>query len=132
MDMESSEMISAFSRIHAAGAPDPNQLVGDIAIALVNTFWGLFIAIPGLTAFAFFRNRIDAYAAECVKLCDRIVELGAPGVKLGGQALPELLTQIGGHEESHADLPKLSSSRQGDLASPQTSRRRRVSPTHRR
>jgi len=68
-------MISAFSRIHAAGAPDPNQLVGDIAIALVNTFWGLFVAIPGLTAFAFFRNRIDAYAAECVKLCDRIVGL---------------------------------------------------------
>ncbi len=69
-------MIQAFARIHAqGGAPDPNKLVGDIAFALVNTFWGLFIAIPGLTAFAFFRNRIDAYAAECVKLCDRIVAL---------------------------------------------------------
>jgi biopolymer transport protein ExbB len=71
-------MIQAFSRIHmGGGAPDPNQLVGDIAIALVNTFWGLFVAIPGLTAFAFFRNRIDAYAAECIRLCDRVVELAA-------------------------------------------------------
>jgi biopolymer transport protein ExbB len=73
-------MIQAFSRIQmGGGAPDPNQLVGDIAIALVNTFWGLFVAIPGLTAFAFFRNRIDAYAAECLKLCDRIVELAEAG-----------------------------------------------------
>jgi biopolymer transport protein ExbB len=72
-------MIQAFSRIYEAGAPDPNKLVGDIAFALVNTFWGLFIAIPGLTAFAFFRNRIDAYAAECVKLCDRIVALAGRG-----------------------------------------------------
>jgi biopolymer transport protein ExbB len=68
-------MIQAFSRIYESGSPDPNKLVGDIAFALVNTFWGLFIAIPGLAAFAFFRNRIDAYAAECVKLCDRIVAL---------------------------------------------------------
>ncbi|GMV95810.1 MAG: MotA/TolQ/ExbB proton channel family protein [Phycisphaerae bacterium] len=66
-------MIQAFTHIQAAGAPDPNQLVGDIAIALVNTFWGLFIAIPGLTAYAFFRNRIDAYAAECIRLCDGII-----------------------------------------------------------
>jgi biopolymer transport protein ExbB len=76
-------MIQAFTRIYAAGGsvPDASQLVGDIAFALVNTFWGLFIAIPGLTAFAFFRNRIDAYAAECVKLCDRIVEMSGQGQK---------------------------------------------------
>lgn len=77
-------MIQAFMHIQAKGAPDTNQLVGDIAIALVNTFWGLFIAIPGLTAYAFFRNRVDAYAAECIKLCDGIIaragaaEQGAP------------------------------------------------------
>lgn len=76
-------MIQAFNRIYAAGGsvPDASQLVGDIAIALVNTFWGLFIAIPGLTAYAFFRNRIDAFAAECFRLCDGIV--GTAGAEQG-------------------------------------------------
>jgi len=70
-------MIKAFSRIFAArgGMPDPGELAGDISVALVTTFWGILIAIPALTAFALFRNRIDAFAAECVKLCDNLVSL---------------------------------------------------------
>ena len=70
-------MIQAFSRIFAAGGgmPDAGKLAGDIAVALVTTFWGILIAIPALTAFALFRNRIDAFAAECVKLCDSLVSL---------------------------------------------------------
>lgn len=68
-------MIRAFARIHAAGGgmPDAGALAGDIAVALVTTFWGLLIAIPALTAHAVFRNRIDAFAAECVKLSDNMV-----------------------------------------------------------
>lgn len=68
-------MIEAFKEIYAAsgGMPEPGRLAGDIAIALVTTFWGLLIAIPALTAFAIFRNRIDAFAAECVKLSDGLV-----------------------------------------------------------
>ena len=59
-------MIKAFSRIFSAagGMPDPGKLAGDIAMALVTTFWGILIAIPALTFFALFRNRIDAFAAE--------------------------------------------------------------------
>ncbi len=70
-------MIKAFGRIFAAagGMPEPGKLAGDIAVALVTTFWGILIAIPALTAFALFRNRIDAFAAECVKLCDSLVSL---------------------------------------------------------
>lgn len=69
-------MIQAFSRIYAAGTNvDATRLVGDISIALVNTFWGLFIAIPGLSAYALLRNRIEAYAAESIKLCDGMVAL---------------------------------------------------------
>lgn len=70
-------MIQAFNRIYAAGGgvPEANKLVGDIAIALVNTFWGLAIAIPALTVYAFFRNRVEAITAECVKLCDHMVTL---------------------------------------------------------
>jgi biopolymer transport protein ExbB len=70
-------MIRAFNRIYAAGGavPEASKLVGDIAIALVNTFWGLFIAIPALAAYAFFRNRIDAFSAESVKLCDGLLSI---------------------------------------------------------
>jgi biopolymer transport protein ExbB len=68
-------MIQAFNRIYTAGGgvPDTGKLVGDIAIALVNTFWGLAIAIPALTAYAFFRNRVDAFASDCVRLCGGLV-----------------------------------------------------------
>ncbi|MBI4581391.1 MAG: MotA/TolQ/ExbB proton channel family protein [Planctomycetes bacterium] len=63
-------MIQAFNRIYTAGGgvPETSKLVGDIAIALVNTFWGLAIAIPALTMYAFFRNRVDAFASDCIRL----------------------------------------------------------------
>ncbi len=72
-------MIQAFARIYAAGGgmPEADKLAGDIAVALVTTFWGLLIAIPALSAFALFRNRIDTYAAEVVTLCDRLLRMEA-------------------------------------------------------
>ncbi len=77
-------MIQAFSRIFAAGGgmPEADKLAGDIAVALVTTFWGLLIAIPALAAFALFRNRIDTYASEAVKLCDGLVALAADSKSL--------------------------------------------------
>lgn len=68
-------MISAFRRINVAGGgmPDASILAGDISMALVTTFWGILIAIPALAAHAVFRNRIDAFAAESVKMCDGIM-----------------------------------------------------------
>jgi biopolymer transport protein ExbB len=68
-------MIGAFNRIFAAGGgmPEPGKLAGDIAVALVTTFWGLLIAIPALSVHALFRNRIDTFSAECVKLCESLM-----------------------------------------------------------
>ena len=68
-------MIQAFARIYSAagGMPEADKLAGDIAIALVTTFWGLLIAIPALASFALFRNRIETYAAEVVKMCDGLL-----------------------------------------------------------
>lgn len=70
-------MIRAFSQIFTAGGgmPDPGKLAGDISVALVTTFWGLLIAIPALAVYAVFRGRVDAYAAEVVKLCDGLIGL---------------------------------------------------------
>jgi biopolymer transport protein ExbB len=79
-------MIQAFNRIHAAGGqvPETSKLVGDIAFALVNTFWGLAIAIPALTAYAFFRNRIDAFASDCIRLCSGLVKMVSEAEKTTG------------------------------------------------
>jgi biopolymer transport protein ExbB len=81
-------MIQAFNRIFAAGGgmPDAGKLAGDIAVALVTTFWGLIIAIPALTTFAIFRNRIDAFAAECIKLCDGLLGLTVENSTTGAVA----------------------------------------------
>jgi biopolymer transport protein ExbB len=70
-------MINAFGRIYSAGGgmPDAAKLAGDISVALITTFWGLLIAIPALSIFSLLRNRIDAFAAESVKLCDSLVSL---------------------------------------------------------
>jgi len=70
-------MIKAFSQIFEAGGgmPEAGKLAGDISVALVTTFWGILIAIPALTTYALFRNRIDAFAAECVKLCDGVISM---------------------------------------------------------
>ncbi len=70
-------MIQAFSRIFAAGGgmPEPGKLAGDIAVALVTTFWGILVAIPALTAYSLFRNQIDAFAAECAKFCDGLIAI---------------------------------------------------------
>lgn len=85
-------MIQAFSRIFAAGGgmPEAGKLAGDIAVALVTTFWGILIAIPALTTFALFRNRIDTYAAETVKLCDGLLvrELRADQPARSGSEAP--------------------------------------------
>lgn len=76
-------MIQAFARIYSAagGMPEADKLAGDIAIALVTTFWGLLIAIPALASFALFRNRIETFAAEVVKLCDGLLATGAPNLE---------------------------------------------------
>jgi len=56
-------MIQLFNAIVVAGGqPQPAQLAGGISVALVTTFWGLLIAIPALTVYGIFRNRIETLA----------------------------------------------------------------------
>jgi len=53
-------MIQLFNAIvMAGGQPRPAHLAGGISVALVTTFWGLFIAIPALAIHGVFRNRIE-------------------------------------------------------------------------
>lgn len=55
----------AFATISTAeGFSRPDQLAGDISLALVTTIMGLVLAIPAMSAVTFFRNRIDALSAS--------------------------------------------------------------------
>ena len=67
-------MILLFSAIHASNTFPSAQVVADrVAIALVATFWGLAVAIPSLSVYAVFRNRIDVLTSECAAGADRIL-----------------------------------------------------------
>ncbi|UCC21579.1 MAG: MotA/TolQ/ExbB proton channel family protein [Planctomycetota bacterium] len=67
-------MIKLFDAIVTAGGqPQPAQLAGGISVALVTTFWGLFIAIPALAIHGVFRNRIETLANDAVIEAEHIV-----------------------------------------------------------
>jgi len=67
-------MIKLFNAIVIAGGqPQPAQLAGGISVALVTTFWGLFIAIPALAIHGVFRNRIETLISEAVVEAETIM-----------------------------------------------------------
>ena len=87
-------MILLFASIHQADAFPPPQVVADkVSVALITTFWGLAVAIPALSIFAIFRNRIDVLTAECALAAERLLAVfkgstaGGPG-STSGQTAP--------------------------------------------
>ncbi len=57
-------MLSFRTVAGTAGVAKPEDLAGGIYLALVTTVEGLLVAIPALTAFAFFRNQVDKLVAD--------------------------------------------------------------------
>jgi len=75
-------MILLFSAIHAADTFPRAQVVADkVSIALVATFWGLAVAIPSLSVYAVFRNRIEVMTAECAIAADRVLSVFKPNAE---------------------------------------------------
>lgn len=73
-------MILLFAEIHAADAFPGARIVADrIAVALITTFWGLAVAIPAMSIYAVFRNRIDVLTAECAVAAENILSVFKPG-----------------------------------------------------
>lgn len=69
-------MIMLFNAIvEAGGQPQPAQLADGIGVALVTTFWGLFIAIPALAVHGVFRNRIEVLVSEAVTESEAVMPL---------------------------------------------------------
>ncbi len=80
-------MIGLFASIRQAGGmPEPARIADDISVALVTTFWGLLVAIPALSVFALFRNRIDVLTAECAMAADHLLASFKPGAETGTAA----------------------------------------------
>lgn len=80
-------MILLFAAIHASDTFPRAQVVADkVSIALVATFWGLAVAIPSLSVYAVFRNRIEVMTAECAVAADRILAAFKPAAQAAASA----------------------------------------------
>ena len=67
-------MIKLFNAIVLAGGqPQPAQLAEGISVALVTTFWGLFIAIPALAIHGVFQNRVETLLSDATAEAESIL-----------------------------------------------------------
>jgi hypothetical protein len=66
-------IVGAFDTLSRGAAPDHRLLASNISLALVTTLLGLIVAIPCMALFTFFRNRIDACAAEASAEIERLL-----------------------------------------------------------
>lgn len=88
-------MIMLFAAIHAADTFPGARIVADkIAIALITTFWGLAVAIPSLSIYAVFRNRIDVLTAECALASERLLSVFKPGARQPGVSNEAVATAV--------------------------------------
>ncbi|MCK4872490.1 MAG: MotA/TolQ/ExbB proton channel family protein [Phycisphaerales bacterium] len=72
-------MILAFQTIVASGGtPSPKLLAAGIGTALTTTFWGLVVAIPALSGYAFLRNRIDSLTTQANAAAEELVAMFRP------------------------------------------------------
>lgn len=74
-------MIIAFRVMSSEGTPDATRLAGGISIALFATLEGIFVAIPAISAYAFFRNRIARLSMDVELASDALIDQFAPGVR---------------------------------------------------
>lgn len=65
-------MILAFLEFESKANPQVSELAPGIYKALVTTLMGLGVAVPAVTAFAVFRNRVDGLVAEASLLAEHV------------------------------------------------------------
>jgi len=63
-------MVGAFGTLAETGSADPAQLAGDISVALLTTLWGLINAIPCISMFFFFKNRLATLTSDSIKAAE--------------------------------------------------------------
>jgi biopolymer transport protein ExbB len=67
-------MIEIFGSQSPTGVANPMQLAHGISIALYNTGFGIFIAIPSLIFWRHFRALVDGFVVEMEQQAVRLVE----------------------------------------------------------
>lgn len=67
-------MIETFNAISLAGIGAPEKLASGIAIALVNTAFGLFVAIPSYIFHRYYRGRVDELVADLERQAAELAE----------------------------------------------------------
>ncbi|MBX3458719.1 MAG: MotA/TolQ/ExbB proton channel family protein [Planctomycetes bacterium] len=69
-------MVQAFEQIENApgGQVNPKMVAGGISLALLSTVCGLIIAIPGLSFFWFFKNKVQSIGTSITLVADDMVE----------------------------------------------------------
>jgi biopolymer transport protein ExbB len=65
-------MIQAFDEFKTQANPQVSQLAPGISQALVTTAMGLIVAVPALTGYSIFRNRIDGLVAEAALMAEHL------------------------------------------------------------
>ena len=74
-------MIVAFRAMSTEGEPEASLLAGGISTALFATLLGIGVAIPAITFYAIFRNRIARLSMEVELAAETLIEQFAPGVR---------------------------------------------------
>ena len=101
-------MIQAFNDIATADAMgQAQQLARGIAMALLTTATGLFIAIPALTAYMYLAGRIDSLVLEMDRLGQELVHLiSAEALRERAAQLPDPSTRVRRTEATAAAQPE--------------------------
>ncbi|MCC7192497.1 MAG: MotA/TolQ/ExbB proton channel family protein [Phycisphaeraceae bacterium] len=73
-------MIVSFNKlVEAGGTPKASALAGGIATALVCTFWGLIVGIPGVITASLFRVMTEGRTAEAIAAAKQLIAPFRPG-----------------------------------------------------
>ena len=65
-------MILAFMEFERKANPQVSELAPGVYKALVTTLFGLVVAVPAISAFAYFRNRVDELVAQTALLAEHV------------------------------------------------------------
>ncbi len=66
-------MVGAFETINTSGGfARPDQLAGDISVALITTVMGLVVAIPATFAHSWLRGRVEALASQAGEITEEL------------------------------------------------------------
>lgn len=68
-------MIQVFSVITTEGVGNPETLAGGISVALITTATGLFIAIPSLIFYRYFRGKINNLVVDMEQQAMKLIEI---------------------------------------------------------